>query len=1116
MDGLVLLAFLAIAARWLTRLGTYQINDDEGSYLYAAWRIGLGEQPYCDFLTPQLPAFLYPGGLLMRALGPEAIAARALAVVAVLAAAVLLWAIARRLFGPVVAGIAMAAFLLQPDVFSAGRTFRSEPFMLLLQVAGTAAFARAVLPRASAVDLPSRRWLAFSGALFGTAALVKLFGPLPLAGMLLWLAHDGLERGRPLSKITADGFTALAPTAVVAAVGMGVFQASGCDIVTATITHHGMQNAGASVISSLEGGLAMFGLFARDASRAVPAAIALAVAAWSMRGADRRAALFGWHLPTALTLLALSRDRYPRHLVYLTPALAVLFAVGCRQVFSACTGRTIGASADGHPRRSGELSRLMAVALVAGSLGAWWLHDRDYIWARQEDGTQRLADLIALMTEPDELVLSDYSELNFYALRPTTFSAASLSSGAVRSRQITWPRLRGEIESADAPPALVVVETGSPYSHLAQLARDEQVAFRSWLDERYDLAGTAVRDVQTYDVFVRRAHDGPGARVRAALPLPAGSAGQAASGADGAAGSSGDPPPLSLLGLRLEAGPEGLSGLGAIAAGEGGGGRGEGEGGSVRVASGGSLSLVTAWAVGAIGPAGAPGDPGNPSDPGNPGDSGDSSSSITDPSAPGESASGPQGARPPLGSGGRLPRVAITARLVDADGAIRAQADAALLASGERTTDEWRLDELTASRVRLTVPPGTPPGAHRLLVGAYLTADTTPLTFLAPPGGQAQAWLDAGAVDVAAWRPRSPDAARRRLSHAAPGTDLIAHGQRLLGYVPLADDAIDAGSVLEIETSWLVEGSAAPGPALVRATLVDATDGAVAADRILDQGGGPAHPNPATGPAVGSAGAPGSAAEGVDDEAGAGPAPRADRPGAEHPEGAVILRRLRLPVLGSAPAGRYNLTLSAIAPDGTGSAVLGSIDIAAGDLTGIEFAPAHEPDVRLGAVFGDALELVGVDVPARAGALRAGTAIEATLTWRAIAPTGWPHHVTLQLLDTAGGATVQVDRPPTDSAGRSRPTTAWIPGEVLTDTYRLTTPADLPPGTYTLAAAVYRPDSGGRLPAFLPATGGSEGSGAGPGAPSRAAPGATAASGVAGRWQRVPGDLVPIAELEIE
>ena len=44
------------------------------------------------------------------------------------------------------------------------------------------------------------------------------------------------------------------------------------------------------------------------------------------------------------------------------------------------------------------------------------------------------------------------------------------------------------------------------------------------------------------------------------------------------------------------------------------------------------------------------------------------------------------------------------------------------------------------------------------------------------------------------------------------------------------------------------------------------------------------------------------------------------------------------------------------------------------------------------------------------------------------------------------------------------PTTSWVEGEVLTDTYRITLPVGLAPGQYTLIVGMYDPKTGARLP----------------------------------------------------
>ena len=71
--------------------------------------------------------------------------------------------------------------------------------------------------------------------------------------------------------------------------------------------------------------------------------------------------------------------------------------------------------------------------------------------------------------------------------------------------------------------------------------------------------------------------------------------------------------------------------------------------------------------------------------------------------------------------------------------------------------------------------------------------------------------------------------------------------------------------------------------------------------------------------------------------------------------------------------------------------------------------------------------------------------------------------VFVQLLNSAGQVVAQVDAPPL--AGTA-PTTTWLPGEILTDPYTLTLPADLSPGDYRLITGLYNAATGERFTSF--------------------------------------------------
>jgi len=131
------------------------------------------------------------------------------------------------------------------------------------------------------------------------------------------------------------------------------------------------------------------------------------------------------------------------------------------------------------------------------------------------------------------------------------------------------------------------------------------------------------------------------------------------------------------------------------------------------------------------------------------------------------------------------------------------------------------------------------------------------------------------------------------------------------------------------------------------------------------------------------------------------------------------------------------------------------------------------PPVALpvGVTLGGRATLLGANLTTMAGEVgsqglsvqvRAGEVLTVTLVWRAEAEMGRSYHVFLHLRGPGGEMVAQSDGVP---AGWTRPTTGWLPGEVVVDERVLALPAALPGGVYTLSAGLYDPDSGQRLTA---------------------------------------------------
>lgn len=92
---------------------------------------------------------------------------------------------------------------------------------------------------------------------------------------------------------------------------------------------------------------------------------------------------------------------------------------------------------------------------------------------------------------------------------------------------------------------------------------------------------------------------------------------------------------------------------------------------------------------------------------------------------------------------------------------------------------------------------------------------------------------------------------------------------------------------------------------------------------------------------------------------------------------------------------------------------------------------------------------------------RPGETLHLTLYWRAEREMSHSYKVFVHLLDAEGRIHAQDDALP---AGWTRPTTGWLPGEIVTDGHAISLPTDAPPGEYRLAVGLYEEQSGVRLP----------------------------------------------------
>jgi 6-pyruvoyl-tetrahydropterin synthase related domain len=112
--------------------------------------------------------------------------------------------------------------------------------------------------------------------------------------------------------------------------------------------------------------------------------------------------------------------------------------------------------------------------------------------------------------------------------------------------------------------------------------------------------------------------------------------------------------------------------------------------------------------------------------------------------------------------------------------------------------------------------------------------------------------------------------------------------------------------------------------------------------------------------------------------------------------------------------------------------------------------PGGHSDEPAQAIFGDALALLQ---SSRADYHSDSNSVELNLFWRASAPPGGDYSINVQIIDGVGELITQTDREHPDGA---YPTSQWLAGTTVRDSYILRLPGGTPPGQYSLRVALYR------------------------------------------------------------
>jgi 4-amino-4-deoxy-L-arabinose transferase-like glycosyltransferase len=358
----------------------------------------------------------------------------------------------------------------------------------------------------------------------------------------------------------------------------------------------------------------------------------------------------------------------------------------------------------------------------------------------------------------------------------------------------------------------------------------------------------------------------------------------------------------------------------------------------------------------------------------------------------------------------------IALRLVDASGRIWATRDS-LPQGGDASFSDLAVGQLLVDHHGLAIPAGTPPGDYQLRLSVYDLADQQPLD-LVDDQHQPQG-VEATLSTVQVVLPDRPvPAAALPVQHR--GTFEFDKSVRLIGY-SLGDGPFRAGDSLPFSLFWqsLTDHNQ---PYVVFAQLQDQSNTPLALSESP-----PIYPS-------------------------------------EHWSTGTLLRDPReIPLPATLPAGTYRLVVGLLRPDGTRLSVQGKDQIVLTDVETTQRSHVFSPPSSgqpMDARFGDSARLAGYDL-SEGTHVQAGQSLQLVLHWQALKTFSQRYTVFVHLVDANDRILGQRDQVPGNG---QFPTTSWIPGEYLSDTYVILLDPDTPPGQYWIEIGLYNPLDGTRLP----------------------------------------------------
>lgn len=459
------------------------MHDDEGTDFYEVWQLQQGKQPGIDFIAEQQPLYLLVGKGVIELSGRSPQGLRLVSAVQVLVGALIFaWALSR-FQSTAVATMTLALTLSTGLIYEQARLFRPDPMMLGWELAGL-----------GLVLLAARRqkrgfWL-LAGLLYGVAFLWKPFGILPVVGLTFYFADQLWHDRHNWRQIVSDGLAfGLTFLLIGGGVSLILYNHLGFYYQEA-LGQHAQLGQQANIWQQLGKVLVNYLYFL-----ALNPIWLLILPLWRLQKPTQwrnqpEMRLVMWQLVSPVIFLGVTRPLYPRYIFYLTPIFAFLLAW---QVALAAT--RIG-------RRHMVIAHALPLIVVLFALLASQPNIIN-LMTRQESDTLALANYVAAQTSADDVVLSDYAGVNFFADRLSIYEASTIAGGQIQGQIITGELLINRIENDHAEMVLIHVAGGEPQPHQL-ISLVDYGAFRTYVQTRFKLIRLFDRAGQQIEVYKRK------------------------------------------------------------------------------------------------------------------------------------------------------------------------------------------------------------------------------------------------------------------------------------------------------------------------------------------------------------------------------------------------------------------------------------------------------------------------------------------------------------------------------------------------------------------------------------------------------------------------------------